>query len=110
MEGVRSKDLKSDLAIMLTQHSRCVRSWGTVPGSRVALRGAIDRQRNVPCAGVPRPWNKPKQCSGAWRGKDNDHFCLPDLLVPSPRRTFQANMGWSIAAVGVAGRLALGGV
>lgn len=42
MEGVRSKDLKSDLEIMLSQHSICVRSQGTAPGSRAALGGATD--------------------------------------------------------------------
>lgn len=107
VEGVRSKDLKSDLEIMLTQRSRCVRSRGTVPGSRAALGGAIDRQRRL---GVSRPWSKPRQCSGAGRGKENDHFCLPDLFVPSPHRTFHVNMGRSIALAGVAGRLTVGGV
>lgn len=88
MEGVRSKDLKSDLEIMLTQHSCCVRHQRPALGSRAALGGAIDRQLML---GVPRPWTKPRQCSGAWRGKDRGHVCLPDLFVPSPRRAFQAN-------------------
>lgn len=87
-EGLRSKHLKSDLEIMLTQHSSCVCSRGTALGSHAALGGATDGLRRL---GIPCPWSKPRQCSGAWRGGDRDHLCLPDLFMPSPCRMFQAN-------------------
>lgn len=78
VEGVRSKDLKSDLEIMLTQHSSCVCSQGTAPGSQVALRGVTDRPRRL---GVPCPWRKPRQRFGAWRGQDRS--LLPARLLPA---------------------------
>lgn len=90
VESVRSKDLKSDLEIMLTQLSSCVCAARALPpGSQVALRGVTDHLHGL---GVACPWSKPKQHAGAWREQDRDHCCLPDLFMPWVHRMLQAKV------------------